>query len=83
VLRSLQTVTVIQRLIEGGADLNCNVPTGCANIQQAIERRLEADFPPDLPPDDDELLLRRQGVECIKAALSKRGLNWVETSHNT
>ena len=81
-----RTTTVIQGLIEGGADLNCKVPTGCANIQQAIERRLEADFPSYLSPKDSRyrmLLLRGQGLERIKAALSKRGFNWVEESHNT
>lgn len=72
-----QTATVIQGLIEGGADLNCKIPMSCVNIQQAIKRRLEADFPPYLSRIDRMLFLRGQEVERIKAALSKRGFNWV------
>ena len=68
---------VMERLIESGADLECKIPQGCTGVQQAIERRLEADY---MRLNDETMDLVRSRV---KAALSKRGFIWVEASHST
>jgi hypothetical protein len=40
---TLYDVDLVTMLIEHGADLECNLPRDCTSIQQAIEKRIEAD----------------------------------------
>jgi len=72
------TFVVMETLIECGADLECRLPAGCTDMQQAIERRLEATCPAGLSRRMCKKFLKR-----IKAALLKRGYTWVEPSQAT
>jgi hypothetical protein len=66
---------VMEQLIGSGADLNCKLPVGCESVQQAIEKRIEADYAPSHDSDD---VKRDQLMKRLKAALLKRGYVWVE-----
>jgi len=35
----LERLRLMERLIESGADMECKIPAGCENIQQAIEKK--------------------------------------------
>jgi hypothetical protein len=73
---------VIIQLIESGADLNCKVPMGCKSLQQAIEKRVEAESPTGLVLSNTAET--RDGfMKRIKAALLRRGYVWVETDGET
>jgi hypothetical protein len=78
-VRFIPKYCVIDRLIEGGADLECKLPVGCATIQQAIQRRLEIDYHARWPgsPDDVERLER---YKRVKTVLLKRGYIWEEAA---
>jgi hypothetical protein len=60
-------VELAVKLIEAGADLKCRLPKGCANIQQAIEKRLELEKSKLWKPLDETK------IELIRSALSRRG----------
>jgi hypothetical protein len=77
-----KTFPVMKQLIESGADLNCKVPVGCKSVQQAIEKRLEADCHARTRYGDD-IVQRKQWMNRIKAALLKRGYVWVEADGET
>lgn len=74
--QSRSTLLVMEQLIESGADLNCKLPMGCKSVQQAIEKRLEADYAQ--MSRDDDVVQRDRLMERIKAVLLKRGYVWVE-----
>jgi hypothetical protein len=65
---------VMERLIEGGADLECRMPVGCTSLQQVIERRLEKDYPGRKRQKYPERLKR------VKTVLLNRGYIWVEAA---
>jgi hypothetical protein len=73
---------MMEALIESGADLNCKVPVGCKSVQQAIEKRLEADYPAQAFRGSGVVKCTRL-MKPIKAALLKRGYVWVEADDKT
>jgi hypothetical protein len=79
--RVCKTILLMEQLIEYGADLNCKVPVGCKSVQQAIEKRVEADYNHIRRSIDVEML--NQWMKPLKAALLKRGYVWEEGDGET
>lgn len=69
--------TVMEKLIESGANLECKIPEGCASVQQAIETRLQADY-----GGREDVHVLDEIRSRVKTVLLKRGFIWVEDSHS-
>lgn len=68
--------SMMESLIEGGADLECKLPVGCLSLQQAIERRLGKVSSGLWRTNSDYSLHRR--IRQVRGVLLRRGYVWVE-----
>lgn len=75
VFEEYEPIETLEKLIEAGANLECELPSDCENIQQAMEKRIEAEFTQhETPAIEVREKMIKDARKRIRAALLKQGI---------